>query len=460
MPHCSNCTEIFQTTELVMSDSYLIRLESNTLRVSPNNEFDVPGDLLIRDARSQIQDLMASGQIKGGSLLKINGSSSLAIGYLLAHELGHLYQVIAVCDPRLHGEKQNRYVVVISYDDKYDVGDIIECSDTEATTIATVTPNLKEDSTFFANVEGDILKVGYIRTDGNQIAIDAAARIDELVASGHLKGGKLIRINGKATLLSCYVIANRLGHLYSAIAVYDPKICDVGIDRYIVALSHGSGMAIGSVLEYPVPQNSTAKVAICGYPGAGKTCLREGLKYAIKKIYSIPDDFCYIRSGCPDGDTAYFLETAQKYPEVARELRARMKKGYTEEYAISKADEISKIQNPLLIFDVGGKISKHNWTIMSEATHAIILAKQEEFTDETNVQPWLDFCRDLNLPVVAIVYSDYYGTSDKIDRSSAIFKGTVHHLDRRVDASSRPMVKELANLLISLPDKQIASSKL
>ena len=441
-----------------MTDSYLIKLEGNTLEVNLNKEFDVPGDRLIRDARSQLQALIAAGRLTGGSLLKINGSTSLAIGYLLAHELGHLYQIIAVCDPRLQVEKQNRYVVVISYVDEYNVGDIIECNDTEVITVATVTPNSKEDSTFSANVEGDILKVDCIRTNGNQIAIDASARIKELIASGQLRGGKLIRINGKATLLSSYVIASLLGHLYSAIAVYDPKICDVGIDRYIVALSHGSGMAIGSILEYPVPPKPTAKVAICGDPGAGKTCLREGLKYAIKQIDSIPDDFCYVRSGCPDGDTAYFLETAQQHLELAQEFRERTKKGYTDEYAESKADEIRRIPNPLLIFDVGGQITDHNRTIMSEATHAIVLARKGG-DESQQVLPWMKFCQELNLPVVAIIYSDYHGTSDEIIHHDDILIATVHHLDRRVDASSRPTIKELANLLIGLPDRQIASSQ-
>ena len=410
---------------------------------------------LIRDARSQLQALVSSG-ITGGSLLKINGSSSLAIGYLLAHELSHLYKVIAVCDPRLHGEKQNRYVVVISYVDKYDVGDIIECtSDTGVIKTATAIPNSTENSTFFANVEGDILKVGCVRTDGNQIAADAAARIEELIASGQLRGGKLIKINGKASLLASYVISHQLGHLYSAIAIYDPKICDPGIDRYIVALSHGSGMAIGSILEYPVSQKSTAKVAICGFPGAGKTCLREGLKYAIKQNNSIPDNFCYVRSGCPDGDTAYFLETAQKYPEVAQELKETIKKGYTDEYANSKAEEIRNIPNPLLIFDVGGRITRHNQTIMSEATHAVILARKGE-DERQQVSPWMEFCQDLNLPVVAIIYSDYHGTVDEIIQKSDTFIGTVHHLDRRADASTRPMVKELAKLLITLPEAEIS----
>ena len=445
-----------------MTDSYLIKLEGNTLKVGRNLKLDVPGDRLIEDARSQLQALISSAQLTGGSLLKIDGMSSLAIGYLLAHELGHLYKVIAVCDPRLQVKLLNRYVVVISYAEEYDIGDVIECSDTEAKKVAKVIPKSKDDSTFFASVEGNILKVGCIRAEGNQIAVDAAARIDELIAEGKLKGGKLLRVNGKATLLTSYVLAHRLGHLYSAIAVFDPKICDMGRDRYIVALSHGSNSAIGSILEYSVPKKLTAKVAICGFPGAGKTCLREGLKYAIENISAIPNDFCYVISACPDGDTAYFSQTAQQDLELANKLRQRNKKGYTDKFADSKAIEIKSIQNNLLLFDVGGKITTHNWTIMSEATHAVVLARKEE-NEQNNVRRWQEFCQDLNLRVVAIIYSDYYGTSDTIVQQASVISrenaevsplqndkniliGTVHHLDRQADASSRPTVKELANL--------------
>ena len=439
-----------------MTYSYLIEPEGNTLKVNPNPETDVPGDILLRDARSRLRELIATKQLTGGSLLKINGSTSLAIGYMFAHELGHLYQTIAVCDPRLHGAKQNRYVVVISYVNRYGIGDIIECNYKGVSKVTTATPNSQENSTFSANFRGDILKVDCIHAEGNQIAIDAAARIDKLIASNQLRGGKLIKINGQISLLASYVIAHRLQHLYGAIAVYDPKICDVGIERYIVTISHGSGMTIGSVIEASVAKQVTAKVAICGYPGAGKTCLREGLKNAIDTIIQadaipVPDDFCYVRSGCPDGDTAYFHETAQKHLEVAQKLRARTKKGFTDEYADNKADEISNIQNPLLIFDVGGKITIHNRIIMSQATHAIILARRGN--EQQGVQPWQDFCQELNLPVVAIIYSDYNGISDEIIQLQDPLIGTVHYLDRQVDASTRPTIKKLAQLLISLPSK-------
>lgn len=438
-----------------MGDSYQIKLEGDTLRVGSSENLDVTGDRLIQDARSQLQILMAAGEIKGGALLKINGRASLAIGYLFAHELGHLYNVIAVCDPRLHGEQQNRYVVVISYLEEYDVGDIIECGDRQVKKVATALPYNQEQATFFANVDGDTLRVFNTKALGNQIAADAAARIDQLIKSRQLTGGKILKIHGKNTLLASYVIAHRLGHLYSAIAVFDPKIGDVGIERYIVATQHGSSHSIGSIIEEKIisKQQEIVKVALCGFPGAGKTCLREGLKYAIKNITTISDDFCYVISGCPDGDTAYFLETAQKYPEVAQELRERVKKGFTDEFAYAKATEIKNIQNPLLIFDVGGKITKHNQIIMAEATHAVILAKQEELSEQNHVQPWLEFCQSLNLPVVAIIYSDYHAKSDVIEQNDDILKGTVHYLDRQVDASSRPMIKELAKLLVNLSCK-------
>jgi CRISPR-associated protein Csx3 len=433
-----------------MTQSYQIKLVGDTLWINFNRKFDVPGDRIIQDAYQQLQELLTSAQLIGGSILKINGRASLPIAYLLAHELGHLYNVVAVCDPRLLGQQQNRYVVVISYTDEYSVGDVLEFGEEQVRLVTVTKPNSKEQSTFFASADHDVLTVFNTKAPGNQIAADAAARIDELIKSGQLEGGKLLKINGKNTLLASYVIAHQLQHLYSAIAIFDPKIGDIGIERYIVAIQHGSDHPVGTVIEQAVTVQKTVKVALCGFPGAGKTCLREGLKDVIKNIDSIPDDFCYVISACPDGDTAYFLPTAQKYPEVAKELREKIKRGFTNNFANSKAAEISNIQNPLLIFDVGGKITEHNEIIMSEATHAVILAKQGESSFENNVQPWLEFCQSLKLPVVAIVYSDYHGTSDVIEPNSEILTGTIHHLDRQVNASSRPMVMKLASLLIDL----------
>jgi CRISPR-associated protein Csx3 len=171
--------------------------------------------------------------------------------------------------------------------------------------------------------------------------------------------------------------------------------------------------------------------------------LHYGLKKALYRIPDIPD--AYAISGCPDGEGSWFSETARHNPELARKLKDEYKTKFTPEFAEAKARDIATISSSLLVFDVGGKISPENRTIMSQATHAVILAKSD-----AEVEAWQAFCRELDLPVVAILYSDYDGTSDRFECESPILKGSVHHLDRMEDASSRPMVQRLARMLVNL----------
>lgn len=242
-----------------------------------------------------------------------------------------------------------------------------------------------------------------------------------------------------------FVIACRVAHLYTTVAVFDPKVGERGLDRYVVVTSHGQHR-VGDILnikrEHP-PKRSTIKVAICGFPNTGKTCLHYGLKTALLQIPDVPD--AYVISGCPDGEGSFFSQTARHNPEFARQLKDEYKRKFTPEFAKTKARDISVIPNSLLVFDVGGKISPENRTIMSQATHAVILGKSD-----AEIETWRAFCQELNLPVVAILYSDYQGTADCLDGESAILKGSVHHLDRTEDASSRLMVRKLARVLADL----------
>ena len=82
---------------------------------------------------------------------------------------------------------------------------------------------------------------------------------------------------------------------------------------------------------------------------------------------------------------------------------------------------------------------------MSEATHAVILAK-----DDAEVAQWQGFCEKLKLPIIAILHSDYNGKSDRLECESPILKGSIHHLDRKEDASSRLMVQNLVRVLVNL----------
>ena len=65
------------------------------------------------------------------------------------------------------------------------------------------------------------------------------------------------------------------------------------------------------------------KIVLGGPPKSGKSCLREGLKQAIlgfrRDSPGIP--YPYVITACPDGEGAWFQETMEKYPEIAKRSR-------------------------------------------------------------------------------------------------------------------------------------------
>jgi CRISPR-associated protein Csx3 len=90
-----------------------------------------------------------------------------------------------------------------------------------------------------------VLKVGFgTPAQNDQIVKDAVKRLDEMVKSGELKGGPMIKINGPASLPVAIVIAHSVGHLYEVVAVFDPKL-----NKYVVAISHGVTLQPGDLVE-------------------------------------------------------------------------------------------------------------------------------------------------------------------------------------------------------------------
>ena len=77
-------------------------------------------DKILKDVVSLLDNLVKDN-LKGGNLLKINGPASLPVAMHLAHAVGHIYGATACFDPKL-----NKYVVSISHDPKYAVGDLID----------------------------------------------------------------------------------------------------------------------------------------------------------------------------------------------------------------------------------------------------------------------------------------------------------------------------------------------
>lgn len=90
-----------------------------------------------------------------------------------------------------------------------------------------------------------VLKVGFADPAQNdEIVREAQARLAEMVASGELTGGKIIKINGPASLPVAVVLAHAVGHLFAVVGVYDPKL-----GKYVVAISHNPQFTVGDLID-------------------------------------------------------------------------------------------------------------------------------------------------------------------------------------------------------------------
>ncbi|MCK5872897.1 MAG: hypothetical protein KAG26_08725 [Methylococcales bacterium] len=106
---------------------------------------------------------------------------------------------------------------------------------------------MNQQSVFDITVKsGSQLKIGFGKkpAQGNEIVKEVANALNELVEGGDITGGEIMKINGPATLSVAMVFAHKLGHLFQAVACYDPKLA-----KYIVAIAHGDKYSVGDLLE-------------------------------------------------------------------------------------------------------------------------------------------------------------------------------------------------------------------
>lgn len=73
----------------------------------------------------------------------------------------------------------------------------------------------------------------------DQIVRDAVAALEDC----KLEGGKLVLLNGPASLPVACALAHRLAHIFGAIGVFDPKMAG-----YVVAVSHDPTYLVGMVI--------------------------------------------------------------------------------------------------------------------------------------------------------------------------------------------------------------------
>lgn len=85
------------------------------------------------------------------------------------------------------------------------------------------------------------LKIGFgTQAQNDEIVRDAIAAVKAL----KLEGGKVVRLNGPALLPVAIAIAHEIGHLFGAIAAFDPKL-----GKYVVSVSHDPDFAVGDLID-------------------------------------------------------------------------------------------------------------------------------------------------------------------------------------------------------------------
>lgn len=114
--------------------SYHLTLEDDILRVSFNRQLPAQGDRLVKDTLEQLDSMIDRGELSGGrGVLKIDGPQSIPIAYVLAHRLAHLYEAIAVLDPKMGRKGYKTFIVVATHgSQQYQIGDLVEIQELQS----------------------------------------------------------------------------------------------------------------------------------------------------------------------------------------------------------------------------------------------------------------------------------------------------------------------------------------
>lgn len=99
--------------------TYNINLTDGVLKVGFGAQ--AQNDQIVKDAQTRCDEMIANGELAGGDVIRVNGPASLPVAMVLCHKVAHLYGAVACFDPKLA-----KYVVAISHNPSYTVGDLID----------------------------------------------------------------------------------------------------------------------------------------------------------------------------------------------------------------------------------------------------------------------------------------------------------------------------------------------
>lgn len=98
-----------------MTKLFNLNLDNDVLKVGFGDP--ASNDAIVKEVSASLKAM----SLPGGPLLKINGPASLPVAVVIAHATVHLYGAVAVYDPKL-----GKYVVSVSHNPQYAVGDLID----------------------------------------------------------------------------------------------------------------------------------------------------------------------------------------------------------------------------------------------------------------------------------------------------------------------------------------------
>lgn len=175
------------------------------------------------------------------------------------------------------------------------------------------------------------------------------------------------------------------------------------------------------------------KIVVCGPPHSGKSVFLGGL------CDNLPRNQRYLFRACPDGEGTWTWKGhgAEQY---------RQKGSFTGTMVDWYVKSLHECQMaPVILVDVGGRMSDENRQIMTQCDAVIILSG-----DVSAIQPWQAFCQEIGLKTLAVLHSDYRGTVDVVDSDILV----VHHLERGEDCSTRPAIQKVAQIVLDQVGEQ------
>lgn len=107
------------STYLIAAVAIVAPANGHLLKIGFNPQVPGQNDQIVRDAVAALATIE-----KGGELVLLNGPASLPVAIAIGHGVAHLYGGVACYDPKL-----NSYVVAISHDPRWAVGNLIPAAE-------------------------------------------------------------------------------------------------------------------------------------------------------------------------------------------------------------------------------------------------------------------------------------------------------------------------------------------